>query len=56
MQPALVTIVFLGIAVLVALGILFAVAAPHLRGRRDDDEGPTPRDRRHVSRTSREKN
>ncbi|WP_193104161.1 hypothetical protein [Brachybacterium sp. FME24] len=56
MQLPLVTILFLGLAVLVALGILFFVAAPHLRARdRDDrdDEEHTARDRRHTSRTGR---
>ncbi|GAA1315096.1 hypothetical protein GCM10009591_29370 [Brachybacterium tyrofermentans] len=54
MQLPVVTLVFLAAAVVVALGILYAVAAPHLRERdHDDDEGRPAENPRHTSRTRR---
>ncbi|GAA1286085.1 hypothetical protein GCM10009590_09670 [Brachybacterium alimentarium] len=54
MELPVVTIVFLGLAVLVAIGILAAVAAPHLRERdRTGQDDGAQRDPRHTSRTRR---
>ncbi|WP_157236056.1 hypothetical protein [Brachybacterium sp. P6-10-X1] len=53
MALPIVTVLFLGIALLVGLGILVLVALPHLRGRGDDEEPTTDRSRRHSSRTGR---
>lgn len=53
MQLPVVTFLFLAAAVVVALAILYFVAAPHLRERdRDDEERPVD-DPRHSSRTRR---
>lgn len=53
MQLPVVTLIFLAAAVVVALGILYAVAAPHLRERDHDDEGRPVENSRHTSRTRR---
>ena len=53
MALPLVTVLFLGLALLVGLGILVFVAAPHLRRRGDDEESTADRLRRHSSRTGR---
>lgn len=53
MALPIVTVLFLGIALLVGIGILAFVAAPHLRRRTDDEESTTDHPRRHSSRTGR---
>ena len=53
MGLSVVTVVFLLVAVVVALGILVVVAAPHLRSRAEDQDPADDRDRRHSSRTRR---
>ncbi|MGP9680379.1 MULTISPECIES: hypothetical protein [unclassified Brachybacterium] len=53
MQLPVVTLVFLAAAVVVALAILFVVAAPHLRERDHDDDGRPVENPRHTSRTRR---
>lgn len=52
MDLPLVVIVFLGLAVLLAVGILVAVALPQLKAP-DESEDREPEDRRHTSRTGR---
>src|SRR5699024_2125977 len=56
MDLTLVTVLFLGVAVLVAIGILAVVALPRLRRREEPEraEASVREDQRHRSRTSRE--
>jgi len=53
MDLSLAVIAFLVFAVLLALGILLAVALPQLRAPRDDEQAARAADRRHSSRTGR---
>ena len=54
MDLPFVVIVFLALAVLLAAGILVAVALPHLKGAVDDERGSRDGDDpRHTSRTRR---
>ena len=53
MDLSLAVIAFLVFAVLLALGILLAVALPQLRASRDDEHAARTADRRHTSRTGR---
>ena len=54
MDLPFVVIVFLALAVLLAAGILVAVALPHLKGAVDDERGSRDDDDpRHTSRTRR---
>ncbi len=53
MDLSLAVIAFLVFAVLLALGILLAVALPQLRASRDDEHDVPAADRRHTSRTGR---
>ena len=48
-----VAVLFLAIAVLLAVGILVVVAMPHLRAPREEDDGTAADHPRHSSRTRR---
>lgn len=54
MQLPFVVIVFLVLAVLLAVGILVVVAMPHLRAPREEDDGAVAEHPRHTSRTGRD--
>lgn len=47
-------VLFLAIAVLLAVGILVVVAMPHLRAPREEDDGSAADHPRHSSRTRRD--
>ena len=53
MDLSLAVIAFLAFAVLLALGILLAVALPQLRAPLDDEHTEEKADQRHTSRTGR---
>lgn len=54
MDLPFVVIVFLALAVLLAVGIMIAVALPHLKGAADDERAARDdADPRHTSRTRR---
>lgn len=53
MQLPFVVVLFLALAVLLAVGILVVVAMPHLRAPREEDDGPAAEHPRHSSRTGR---
>lgn len=57
MNLTVMTVLFLVIAVLVAIGIVAAVALPHLRGREDHDHDRLGAgdEQRHSSRTHRQR-
>ena len=54
MQLPFVVVLFLALAVLLAVGILVVVAMPHLRAPREEDDGPAAAHPRHSSRTGRD--
>ena len=53
MDLSLAVIAFLVFAVLLAIGILLAVALPQLRAPTDDEHAAEKAERRHTSRTGR---
>jgi ammonia channel protein AmtB len=53
MQLPLIVVLFLVLAVLLAVGILVVVAMPHLRAPREEDEASVADHPRHTSRTGR---
>ena len=53
MQLPFVVVLFLALAVLLAVGILVVVAMPHLRAPREEDDGPGAEHPSHTSRTGR---
>ena len=54
MPLSLATVIFLLVALAVAIGIVAAVALPHLRGGGRAEDSEESGDRRHTSRTRRD--